>query len=31
MLTMGIIGTRGFPNSPGDFARFVELLVAENA
>lgn len=30
MLTVGIIGTRGIPNSHGGFERFVELLVAEN-
>ena len=27
MLTVGIIGTRGIPNSHGGFERFVELLV----
>ena len=29
MLTVGIIGTRGIPNSHGGFERFVELLVAD--
>ncbi|MEQ1682330.1 MAG: glycosyltransferase [Burkholderiaceae bacterium] len=30
MLTIGIIGTRGIPNSYGGFERFAELLVAES-